>query len=77
MVTIKIGSERIADASGTHEPGDVVRNPMPDLVALAEAKTAHPETGEPYATIEDESVAAAPQIAQPVEPEPVFHSEHD
>ena len=51
MPKIVIGPCRIADATGTHEPGAVIDNPGQDLIDLAESKATDPESGLAYATV--------------------------
>ncbi len=69
-MSIKIGPARVADSAGTHEPGSVVDRPTPELLALAEAKTKDPETGEFLCEILGAAVAReVPKAPPPPAPE--------
>jgi hypothetical protein len=52
-MNVIIGPKRIADNTGTHEPGDVVRHASPALVALAQSGACDPESGMPWCELED------------------------
>lgn len=43
-----VGPERIADNTGTYEPGQVIDWPSEALTRLAENGTMNPESGQPY-----------------------------
>lgn len=60
MSGVIIGPCRIADQWGTHEPGEVIENPSPGLLELAESSNKDPETGQLYVKkLSDAKVAAA------------------
>lgn len=68
---VRIGPARIADLTGTHEPGTVIESPSPALLALAEAKTLDPATGKAYVELlSDTKTAAAVAVAATSEPTP-------
>jgi hypothetical protein len=67
---VRIGPCRIADATGTHEPGEVIANPSQALIDLAEAKTKDPESGKVYVEMlsdakTTEAAIAALKAAEP------------
>lgn len=68
MTQVRIGPARIADRVGTHEPGDVLDNPSPALLALATSGTVDPETNLPYCTVVGSEPAPAPSKAAPEKP---------
>lgn len=69
MAAVRIGPCRLADARGTHEPGEVLDSPTPELVELAKAKTLDPESGKPYVTLLSDAKAAA-ALAAAADPTP-------
>jgi hypothetical protein len=74
MPHVRIGPARVADRTGTHEPGEEIDYPTSEMLALAVAQTIEPESGEPYCTvIIDPSAPVLPPVqaaADVQEPDP-------
>ena len=61
-MSITIGPLHIADATGTHAPGETISQPTDALIELARSKASDPETGLAY--------AFEPKAVPEPEPEP-------
>ena len=70
MTIVRIGAARIADHTGTHAAYDDVDYPSAELVALAEAGTVDPNTGEPYCRVVAPGTPPDVLPEPPKEPEP-------
>jgi hypothetical protein len=73
MPAVRIGQARIADAVGTHEPGEVVDYPTAALLELALSKAVDPDSKLPYCEIVSTTAPAAP--AAPTKPTAVPDTE--
>jgi len=62
MAQVQIGPRHIADATGTHEPGEIINNPTDALLRLAVSGDVDPASGQPWATV---LAPAAPAPAKP------------
>ncbi len=64
-MAVRIGSARIADGLGTHEPGEVIDSPSQALLELATAGTLDPETSLAYCEIVPVDVPQASKASTP------------
>lgn len=70
MPAVRIGPARIADAVGTHEPGEVVDYPTAALLELALSKSVDPDSKLPYCEIISVAAPVAPAAPAKTTPAP-------